>query len=477
MFTLMEVLKALAPWFTAAVVVVLTPTVKELIPQAVSNYLSSAFQDYFYSRLTYINIEEYGDFAVDQIYYAATIYLRKKINDSPKPKRFICRKAIKQNKPICDIAMGEEVIDNFRDIRLRWKLRVVRTGHHLQLQPPPDKNIFELTFDKRFKKEVVESYLPYVIDRAEEIQREKKGMKLYSPNCRRDHNLPTGQEWSCTILEHAATFDKLAMSPELKRSIKDDLDRFVTRKEWYKKVGRAWKRGYLIYGPPGTGKSTLIAAMANHLDFDVYFFDISNVDSDSMLRQILLTISNRSMIVFEDIDCTQLGKRGEEKKDVYSYSYRKYTLSGLLNAMDGLWSSCGEEQIIVFTTNHKDQLDQLDPALFRPGRMDMHVPMSYCTMDLFKMLASTYLDFTEDHKLYGQIEELLANAEATPAEIAEEFSRTEDADAALEAVVEYLKQKKIAKKSSRTEAPGAEKSSRTEDPGAALGAVVIAEES
>nr|POE52897.1 aaa-atpase [Quercus suber] len=428
MFTLMEVLKALAPWFTAAVVVVLTPTVKELIPQAVSNYLSSAFQDYFYSRLTYINIEEYGDFAVDQIYYAATIYLRKKINDSPKPKRFICRKAIKQNKPICDIAMGEEVIDNFRDIRLRWKLRVVRTGHHLQLQPPPDKNIFELTFDKRFKKEVVESYLPYVIDRAEEIQREKKGMKLYSPNCRRDHNLPTGQEWSCTILEHAATFDKLAMSPELKRSIKDDLDRFVTRKEWYKKVGRAWKRGYLIYGPPGT-------------------------------------------------DCTQLGKRGEEKKDVYSYSYRKYTLSGLLNAMDGLWSSCGEEQIIVFTTNHKDQLDQLDPALFRPGRMDMHVPMSYCTMDLFKMLASTYLDFTEDHKLYGQIEELLANAEATPAEIAEEFSRTEDADAALEAVVEYLKQKKIAKKSSRTEAPGAEKSSRTEDPGAALGAVVIAEES
>ena len=60
------------------------------------------------------------------------------------------------------------------------------------------------------------------------------------------------------------------MDPELKRRLIDDLDRFVKRKEWYKKVGRAWKRGYLIQGPPGTGKSALIAAMANHLEFDIF---------------------------------------------------------------------------------------------------------------------------------------------------------------------------------------------------------------
>ena len=95
----------------------------------------------------------------------------------------------------------------------------------------------------------------------------------------------------------------------------------------------------------------------------------------------------------------------------------------------------------MFTTNHKDLLDRLDPALFRPGRIDMHVPMSYCTMDAFKMLASTYLDVNEDHRLYGQIEGLFANAEVTPTEIAEEFSRTEDPDAALKAVVEVLKKK------------------------------------
>ena len=316
MFTLMEVLKSLAPWFTAAVVVVLSPTVKDRIPFAVSNYLFSIYQDYFFPRLTVI-IEEKGDFTSDQIYEAATTYLRKKINDSPKPKRFRCRETFKQNKPICDIAREEEVFDNFENIRLKWKLHEERTGHlQLQLQTLPDKKLFELNFDKRYEKDVLETYLPYVLDCAEEIQREEKVIKLYSLDFSPAMPVPTGREWG-SILEHPATFDKLAMSPELKRRLKDDLDRLVKRKEWYNKVGRAWKRGYLIYDPPGTGKSTLIAAMANHLKFDIYFFDISNITSDSMLRKILLSISNCSMIVIEDIDCAQLEKRGKEKKNSY----------------------------------------------------------------------------------------------------------------------------------------------------------------
>jgi chaperone BCS1 len=45
-------------------------------------------------------------------------------------------------------------------------------------------------------------------------------------------------------------------------------------------------------------------------------------------------------------------------------------LSGLLNFTEGLWSSYGEETIIVFMTNHRDNVD---PALVRCGRMDVHV--------------------------------------------------------------------------------------------------------
>lgn len=116
------------------------------------------------------------------------------------------------------------------------------------------------------------------------------------------------------------------------------------------------------------------------------------------------------------------------------------TLSGLLNFIDGLWSTCGDERIIIFTTNHKDRLD---PALLRPGRMDMHIHMSYCTYHGFKLLASNYLGIHGSHVLFGEIEALMEEAEVTPAQVAEELMKSENADVALEGLVKLLKRKKL----------------------------------
>ncbi|EOX91001.1 Uncharacterized protein TCM_000313 [Theobroma cacao] len=60
----------------------------------------------------------------------------------------------------------------------------------------------------------------------------------------------------------------------------------------------------------------------------------------------------------------------------------------LLNSIDGLRSSCGEERIVVFATNQKDKPD---PALLRPGRIDVLINMSYCSNQGFR-LVSNYLD-------------------------------------------------------------------------------------
>ena len=80
-----------------------------------------------------------------------------------------------------------------------------------------------------------------VISCSKVIQEARRVVKLYS--CDID-GVQTGREWYSIIIEHPATFEKLAMDPEPKRRLIDDLDRFVKRKEWYKKVGRAWKREY-----------------------------------------------------------------------------------------------------------------------------------------------------------------------------------------------------------------------------------------
>ncbi|CAI0376064.1 unnamed protein product [Linum tenue] len=78
--------------------------------------------------------------------------------------------------------------------------------------------------------------------------------------------------------------------------------RFVARRDFYKKNGDPWKRGYLLYGPPGTGKSSVVAAMSNHLKFNLYVMELGNIRSDYELRHALLSIQNKSIVVFEDID-------------------------------------------------------------------------------------------------------------------------------------------------------------------------------
>ena len=83
------------------------------------------------------------------------------------------------------------------------------------------------------------------------------------------------------------------------------------------------------------------------------------------------------------------------------------TLSALLDFIDGLWSTSCEERIIIFTTNYKDRLD---PALLRPGRMDMHVYMGYCGWEAFKTLARNYF-VVDDHPLFQEIQGLLAEVE------------------------------------------------------------------
>ena len=73
--------------------------------------------------------------------------------------------------------------------------------------------------------------------------------------------------------------------------------------------------------------------------------------------------------------------------------------------------------------------------------MDMHVHMSYCTPCGFKILAHNYLK-VKTHHLFSEIEELIKEIDTTPAEIAEELIKNEDADIVLEGLVTFLKRKK-----------------------------------
>lgn len=59
-----------------------------------------------------------------------------------------------------------------------------------------------------------------------------------------------------------------------------------------------------MHGPPGTGKSTMVAPMANFLDYDVYDLELTTVKDNTELRRLLIETLGKSIIVIEDIDCS-----------------------------------------------------------------------------------------------------------------------------------------------------------------------------
>ncbi|RWR82439.1 protein HYPER-SENSITIVITY-RELATED 4-like protein [Cinnamomum micranthum f. kanehirae] len=429
----------------SASVVLIRTIVNDLIPRNFQNYIFSTLHTLFHrlsSQLTII-IDKYEGFAPNQLYEAIKVYLGSKI--FPPTRRLKVSKSNKENNLKVSIGTNEEVVDTFQGIQIKWRWvfhevqrAVIRRPHDLYPTFQTQFSYFQLSFHKKHKDKVMGSYFQHVLSEAKVIKEELKTLKLHT--LQHMHMNPAGM-WMSVNLMHPATFETLAMDPELKRAIMEDLKRFVERRESYRTAGRAWKRGYLLYGPPGTGKSSLIAAMANFLKFDVYDLELTDIGCNSDFRKLLLGTANRSIVVIEDIDCTaELGKRRRRRGGLRSVGTRKdnqVTLSGLLNFVDGLWSSCGDERIIIFTTNHKDRLD---PALLRPGRMDMHIHMSYLKSNAFNILSSNYLGI-DDHKFFKEISQLLEKVEVTPAQVAEELMKSNDPDVALRGLIQFLKEK------------------------------------
>lgn len=325
----------------------------------------------------------------------------------------------------------EEVTDEFQGVKVWWHSRktTAKTPTFSIYPAPADHRYYRLIFHQAQRKLINESYLRHIMEQGKAIKVQKRQRKLYTNNSNYDRFEYKKLEWSHVPFEHPATFDTVAMDPEKKHDITQDLLTFSKSKEYYSRLGKPWKRGYLLYGPPGTGKSTMIAAMANLMDYDVYDLELTAVKDNTALRKLLIETTSKSIIVIEDIDCSldlsgnRKDKKGEEsEEDKIKAEMKKpdkedskVTLSGLLNFIDGLWSACGSERLIVFTTNY---LDKLDPALIRRGRMDMHIELSYCTFQAFKVLARNYLGI-EDHALFDKIRELVEEKNITPADVAE----------------------------------------------------------
>ncbi|KAG2679091.1 hypothetical protein I3843_11G035100 [Carya illinoinensis] len=392
-------------------------------------------------------------------------------NKAPKSaKRLKAELGKDSSKVVLSLDVHQTVVDEFRGVKIWWTSKKEANTSRFSYFIEETTMSYMLTFHKRYRDLIIESYLEHVMKEGKEIGVKNRQRKLYT-NCPKEKSswYMNRRMWSSIFFEHPASFERIGLDPETKQDIVDDLLTFSKSKNYYEKIGKPWKRGYLLYGPPGTGKSTMIAAMANLLDYDVYDLELTAVKDNTELRKLLIETTAKSIIVIEDIDCS-LDLTGQRKKKTKKSSddddvneipkkdakeeenSNKVTLSGLLNVIDGLWSGCGGERLIIFTTNC---LEKLDPALIRSGRMDKHIELSYCKFEAFKVFAKNYLDL-EKHPMFDTIQRLMGETNITPADVAENLmpkSSSDDADKCLSKLIEALEEakKKAAKKKDEEE--------------------------
>ncbi|XP_046567147.1 mitochondrial chaperone BCS1-like [Haliotis rubra] len=172
----------------------------------------------------------------------------------------------------------------------------------------------------------------------------------------------------------------------ISEKILDDIREFTEKPEWYIERGIPYRRGYLLYGPPGCGKSSYIVALAGALDYSICVLNLSERGlSDDRLNHLLTVAPEQSIILLEDVDAAFLSRDLAKENPAAFQGMGRLTFSGLLNALDGVASA--EARIIFMTTNY---IDRLDPALIRPGRVDLKERIDYASEHQLRQMFSRF---------------------------------------------------------------------------------------
>ncbi|OHA06078.1 MAG: proteasome ATPase [Candidatus Sungbacteria bacterium RIFCSPLOWO2_01_FULL_47_10] len=156
-------------------------------------------------------------------------------------------------------------------------------------------------------------------------------------------------------------------------------------REWYKRMKLTASKGALLYGPPGCGKTMIAKAIANGLAKRVsaefnrpikgYFFNIKGPEilnkylgeSERKIREIFKKAlekasENCPVIIFFDEADSLLRVRGSGTSSDIEIT----TVPQFLAEIDGVETI--ENVIVILASNRHDLID---PAVLRPGRIDI----------------------------------------------------------------------------------------------------------
>lgn len=202
---------------------------------------------------------------------------------------------------------------------------------------------------------------------------------------------------STEVILNARSSESLYLPEKFYDRLHDDIQRFISSKDRYMSLGIPYHRGYLLHGPPGTGKTSIVQALASDLGYGVRVVNsFGQYSISKLLQEFAGAARGNKFVLIEDIDAanssTTTAEPGQADKDspaVPGLSLNSdpvASLADLLNALDGVVTPPG--LILFMTTNH---IDQINPRLLRPGRIDRQIEFGYLGLPQANRMAKCFL--------------------------------------------------------------------------------------
>jgi cell division protease FtsH len=171
----------------------------------------------------------------------------------------------------------------------------------------------------------------------------------------------------------SVTWDDIAGVDEAAAELQEVVD-FLQHPRRFSRLGARVPKGILLYGPPGTGKTLLAKAVAHASGATFYsqsasaFVEMFAGLGAARIRKLFERARrNAPAIVFID----ELDAVGTRRSGSAFNREHDQTLNQLLVELDGFNQ---RERIVIIGASNR--LEDLDPALLRPGRFDRQVLVS-----------------------------------------------------------------------------------------------------
>ena len=173
---------------------------------------------------------------------------------------------------------------------------------------------------------------------------------------------------------------------------------FQNNREWYEKNGVPYQLGMMFSGVAGAGKSSCIKAIAHGTDRHVVSVSFNNLKTVEQLKNLFfkeeLMLKDRAPVnvpihrrlyVLEEIDTGSALLRRRLGDEEPCTVPGQLTLGDFLTVLDGARETPG--RMLVMTSNHPEILD---PALLRPGRVDLRATFDYADEGLVQEMHSSF---------------------------------------------------------------------------------------